>query len=207
MMRDIADITCLDVDPHGDNQRTDKRTNFEFTAGHQTVKNEITGYRSVEFAVFLIQGTVITHYNREAASRIQTGQRFQDALEQIMYLSEQKAKHFGQYVTASEKFDDFKRIGQTNIEDQVNIMNKTNVINSFRKTESRRNLTRKNHKQSKLSDRTFILNNFQTKMRTTKGSTRKKSAKSTKMEESCQFSTVNILNPKLPKFYLYIENH
>ena len=119
MMQDIADITCLDVDPRGDNQRPDKRTNFELTTGHQMVKNEITGHRSVEFAIFLIQGTVITHYNREAATRIQTGQIFQNTLDQIMYLSEQKARYFGRYVTASERLDGFKKIGQTNIDDQV----------------------------------------------------------------------------------------
>ena len=206
MIQDLADITCLDVNPNSKNQRGEKRTNFEVTVGHQTVKNEITNHRPVEFAIFLIQGTVITHYNREAAIRIQTGQKFQNILDQMMYLSEQKAKRFGQYMVASEKFDIFKEINKTDIDDQVRIqiLMITYKRQSFRKPKSKRNLTRRNPRQSKRFDQTCTQNIFQTKTKIIKDSIPKKSAKNISLDVNCQSFTVESSNPNTAKSILDI---
>ena len=119
MLNGFADVTCLNQENTG-SPRLKNRSNFNYTMGRQKVKNTITNNKEIDMTIFLIQGTVITQYNRETAQRIQYGAPFQSEADQLEYLAEQKRKYAAQVKTANDKYEEFKAVGETNIPELVN---------------------------------------------------------------------------------------
>ena len=127
MLREIADITCLNRDATPDGRHKGS-TNFDYSWGTQKVMNESTQNKEVEMTIFLIKGTVITHYNRETAQRIQNGSIFMTVEGQSQYLLEQKQKYAPQFESAYERYKKFMAVGETDIPDLASTLSKSVIF-------------------------------------------------------------------------------
>ena len=116
MMRNIADTIWLD-DP--DIEGHESRVSFDIARGQQVITNELTYCKPINISSFLIQGTVVTLYNRDSAYRIQKGPKFKSEMEQMEFLEDQKEKFQDQYFRAKTRAREFVAIGEINLRELV----------------------------------------------------------------------------------------